>query len=51
MAEERAKVLFTIYFENKANFTKRGLNKRIALHELYHHLVYANNLDLPEAIE
>jgi len=27
------------YFENKAYFTKRGLKKRTALHELYHHLV------------
>jgi hypothetical protein len=25
-----------VYFENKAYFTKRGLNKRTILHELYH---------------
>ena len=36
-----------VYFENKACFTKRGLNKRTVLHELYHHLVYVNGLDMP----
>jgi hypothetical protein len=40
-----------VYFENKAYFTKRGLNKRTILHELYHHFVYASGLDLPETKE
>lgn len=35
------------YFENKAYFTKKGLNKRNALHEFYHHLVDANGLKMP----
>ena len=39
------------YFENKAYFTKRGLNKRTALHELYHHLVDTNGLELSNKIE
>ena len=40
-----------VYFENKAYFTKKGLNKRTVLHELYHHLVYVNGLDLPKTRE
>jgi len=39
------------YLKNRAYFTKRGLNKRIALHELYHHLVDAKGLELSEIIE
>jgi hypothetical protein len=39
------------YFDNKAYFTKRGLNKRTVLHELYHHLVKMKELELPEQIE
>jgi hypothetical protein len=39
------------YFENKAYFTKRGLKKRTILHELYHHLVYMERLELSERIE
>jgi hypothetical protein len=39
------------YFENKAYFTKRGLKKRMALHELYHHLVSAKGLDIPYRTE
>jgi Zn-dependent peptidase ImmA (M78 family) len=35
-----------VYFENKAYFTKRGLAKSTILHELYHHLVYTNDLDI-----
>jgi hypothetical protein len=34
------------YFQNRAYFTKRGLTKRTVLHELYHHLVYVNDLDM-----
>ena len=40
-----------IYFQNRAHFTKRGLNRRTVLHELYHHLVCANGLDIPEGKE
>jgi len=40
-----------IYFRNKAYFTKKGLKKRTVLHELYHHLVYVNALDMPSAKE
>jgi hypothetical protein len=39
------------YFENKAYFTKRGLNRRTVLHELYHHLIKIKGLELPERIE
>jgi len=34
-----------VYFENKAYFTKRGLNKRTVLHEL-HNLVYTYDLNM-----
>ena len=39
------------YEENKAFFTKRGLNKRTVLHELYHHLIYVNGLEMTETKE
>jgi len=39
------------YSENKAYFTKRGVNKRTVLHEFYHHLVNMKGLELPERIE
>jgi hypothetical protein len=39
------------YFENRAYFTKRGLKKRTVLHELYHHLVYVNGLEMPKTKE
>jgi hypothetical protein len=39
------------YFENKAYFTKRGLTKRTVLHELYYHLAYINDVEIPERIE
>ena len=39
------------YCENEACFTKRGLNKRNVLHELYHHLSYVNNWDVSEREE
>jgi hypothetical protein len=32
-------------------FTKRGLKKRTALHELYHHLVYSKGMEKPDGIE
>jgi hypothetical protein len=34
------------YDGNKAYFTKEGLNKRVILHELYHHLVDCGGLEL-----
>ncbi len=40
-----------VYFQNRAYFTKRGLNKRTVLHELYHHLVYLNDLDTTKTKE
>jgi len=39
------------YYENKAYFTKKGLNKRNVLHELYHHLAYVNDWDMSERME
>jgi hypothetical protein len=39
------------YFQNRAYFTKRGLTKRTILHELYHHLVYVNGLDMTKTRE
>jgi hypothetical protein len=39
------------YFENKAYFTKKGLNKQTVLHELYHHLVETQGLESTERIE
>jgi hypothetical protein len=39
------------YFENKACFKKRGLNKRTVLHEVFHHLVYCNGLEMLERTE
>ena len=35
------------YLKSKAYFTKRGLTKRIVLHELYHHLIDARGLEMP----
>jgi len=40
-----------VYFQNRAYFTKRGLTKRTVLHELYHHLVYVNRLEIPRRVE
>jgi hypothetical protein len=40
-----------VYFKNVAYFTKRGLNKRTVLHELYHHLVYVNGLEMSQRTE
>jgi hypothetical protein len=35
------------YLTNRAFFTKRGLTKRIILHELYHHLIDSKGLEMP----
>jgi hypothetical protein len=40
-----------VYFQNRAYFSKRGLKKRTVLHELYHHLVYVNGLDISKRTE
>ena len=37
---------YAVYSRNRAYFTKRGLTKRTVLHELYHHLVYVNRLEM-----
>jgi hypothetical protein len=34
------------YVDNKAYLKKEGLNKRIVLHEFYHHLIESEQLDL-----
>jgi len=39
------------YFEGIACFTKTGLSRRNVLHELYHHIVENNGLEIPEKIE
>jgi len=39
------------YLRNRAYFTKRGLAKRIILHELYHHLVETKGLEMPIRLE
>lgn len=36
-----------VYIKNRAYFTKRGLTKRIILHEFYHHLIEAKGLEMP----
>jgi hypothetical protein len=40
-----------VYFQNRAYFTKRGLNKRTVLHELYHHLAYVSHLEMSDTKE
>ena len=39
------------YFEGIACFTKKGLNKRNVLHELYHHVVEKKGLEMSERKE
>jgi hypothetical protein len=39
------------YEKNTAYFKKNGLRKRIVLHELYHHLVELNNLEISLRVE
>lgn len=40
-----------IYFDCKAHFKKKTLNKDNVLHELYHHIVSMNGLDMSERSE
>jgi len=37
---------YACYDNCKAFLTKRGLNKRTILHELYHHIVYVKGWDM-----
>jgi hypothetical protein len=46
MRTKTHKTYLAHYYRNKAYFTKRGLTRRTVLHELYHHLVYVNGLDM-----
>jgi hypothetical protein len=39
------------YDRNVAHFTRRGLNKSNVLHELHHHLAYANEWEMSERRE
>jgi len=39
------------YDNYTAYFTKKGLNKRNVLHELYHHIVYVNDWVMDERME
>ncbi|MCK4478317.1 hypothetical protein KAU88_07315 [Candidatus Bathyarchaeota archaeon] len=39
------------YFEGIACFTKKGLNKRNVLHELYHHIVENKGLEMSDRKE
>ena len=39
------------YFEGIACFTKKGMNKRNVLHELYHHIVNNKGLEISEKKE
>ncbi len=39
------------YFEGVACFTKRGLKKRLVLHELYHHIIETKKLEMSERKE
>jgi hypothetical protein len=39
------------YFEGIACFTRKGLNKRNVLHELYHHIVGAKGIEMPKMRE
>ena len=40
-----------VWQENKAYFTKKGLNRRNVLHELFHHVVENKGLEMTEKKE
>jgi hypothetical protein len=46
-----SKKCYGVYFKNKAYFTRKGMKKRVILHELYHHLVEANGFKLRNRTE
>lgn len=39
------------YFNGIATFTKKGLNRRNVLHELYHHVVESKGIEMSERKE
>ena len=51
MRTKTHKTYLAHYYRNKAYFSRRGLTKRLVLHELYHHLVYVIGLDMTETKE
>jgi hypothetical protein len=46
VGKKRSNRWVACYNKNKAYFTKEGLNKRVVLHELYHHLIDCDGLEL-----
>lgn len=42
----KTKKCLGLYYNNEAFVNKTGLNKRTILHELYHHLIEKNNIEL-----
>ena len=34
------------YYQNVAYFTPKGLNRKVVLHEFFHHLVYCKKMDM-----
>jgi hypothetical protein len=46
MRTKTHKTYLAHYYQNKAYFTKRGLTRRLVLHELCHHIVDAYGLDM-----
>jgi hypothetical protein len=51
MRTKTHKTYLAHYYRNRAYFTKRGLTKRTILHELYHHLIYVNGLEMTKSRE
>jgi hypothetical protein len=43
---KKVKGYYAIYESNKSWFRKKGLTKRMVLHELYHHLVECYKLEM-----
>jgi hypothetical protein len=39
------------YLQNRATFKKTGLNKRTALHEFAHHIIFSKRLELADMME
>jgi hypothetical protein len=51
VGKNKANGWIACYSKNKAHFTKRGLNRRTVLHELYHHLLYVKGLGMSQKKE
>jgi len=47
----KSKKWLAYYSENEAYFKRKGLNRRIVLHELFHHLIDEKGIDLPLGTE